>query len=367
MRKHTFRIDGEPKLQPGQRVEIEGKSVPVGTVAPTPTSERSDVAAVIEASSNASDKSMEILAKASSTAIEMVRDQANAAAKPTENSGIVDKLLTIMLTRLAEPPPAAPDPIESFIKLQGLIAKQNPEPEAERETPLDETLGVIQKLTGKDSIADLLKPSNRAVEENPWAPFAPVLQQFVSIVPNLVAEFRVTRQAEARIRDIEFRRTAWLREAKPGERTPPELLASPELPAPRPQPQPNTNQPASPPAVNLRDPNQLVPLIVQTIAERFDKNPRMGYPCAAAIDALYGDYIESLGIDKFLSDPAQVDEFISKESLLSQRKKDARWPVFQDHFLDYTTERWGEEPADEEELPEKTVAQMPRPPQPSTA
>ena len=79
IKETTVRIDGPPKLQPGQTVEMDGKPVPIGTAAPSaPAEARTDVAAVIEASASANKQNMEILAEGSKAAIQFVRDQASA-------------------------------------------------------------------------------------------------------------------------------------------------------------------------------------------------------------------------------------------------------------------------------------------------
>ena len=65
LREHTFVIDGTPKVLPGQFVEIDGKPVSVGgATPPPPTPGQSEATQLMETSSKATEKSMEILADA---------------------------------------------------------------------------------------------------------------------------------------------------------------------------------------------------------------------------------------------------------------------------------------------------------------
>jgi hypothetical protein len=356
LREHTFRIDGPPKLQPGQVVDVDGKTVPIGQpVAAVATAEdRTDVARVIDASSKANESAMGILAHASETAIDMVKAQSVQNNRPDASSGIVEKLLGVMVDRMLQPPPAPPDPIESFIKLQGLINKNTPESEPpEKEGALTAGIDMVERLTGK-SMSDILKPNRAAAETNEYgwiAPIANIGQQLVAQIPAIMHEARINR-------DIEFRRQVWLRTAQPGAAPPADLLANnPRLPATTEQPQTHTTQA---PPTGQPDPAQLVPIIVQMICHGFDQNPKMGYQCAAAIDFNYGGQIEALALDKFLSNEAQVNEFVRGTPVLEQRSKDARWATFQGDFMDYTIERWGED-GGPEEVPARTDSERKQP------
>ena len=354
IRRFTFPIDGPPKVQPGQSVEIDGKVVPLKTASTesAATDSHSDVAKVIEASADANRQNMEILAEGSKAAIDLVKSQ----AQPHDNS-LLEKILPVLLERIMQPPPPPPpvaDPIDSFIKLQTLISKQNPEPREEKDTPIEETMGIIKSLTGADSLVELLKPAAKAAAADPtptWVPIAlGVADRFFQVAPQL---WHQSIQA----RDLEFRRAVWLRTAQPGTPPPRELLA-----ANSPPPPPTQTQSAPPPpqapatqvaAASGPDPIQLANAIMEFICHSFDKNPKMGYQAAAALHALYGDHIEALGLDKYLADEAALTEYVKGVPQLAQRSQDARWAKFQSDFLDYTEELWGEPNEDADEEPRK--------------
>lgn len=353
LRKHTFRIDGIPKMQAGQQIEIEGKTVPIAGVTQAPAAEpRTDIAEVITASADANRQNMEILAEGSKAAIALVRDQATQAAKPEAANPLMDKLMTALVDRIVNPPEQK-DSMESALviidKLDSMAVRRNPAPEVEKARPLDETLATIKDLTGADSIADLLKPAVKAAASDGYgwvAPVVQVAQQLVAQIPAIMAEARINRA-------LEFQRLVWLRTSQPGQAPPKELLdtnAAAHAPQPQPANAPATPQP-QPPAV--ADPGQLANVLVQMICHGFDKNPRMGYQTAATIDFSYSDQIEALGLDKFLGNEQQVKEFVAGHPLLAQRAKDARWPIFQEDFLSYTVERWGEEEDEPTPDPEK--------------
>ena len=361
LRKHTFRIDGEPKLQPGQRIEIEGKSVPIGSAVAAPPAPQSDIANVIEATSAANKQNMEILAEGSKAAIQLVRDQVAQAAKPDSSSGLLDKFLTVAMERMLTPPPAPADPIDTFVKLQSLIQKNPAETPEPKDPPLVAAMDLVEKMSGGRSFADLIKGNRSApVPESAWAPFAPVALQFVTSLPNLMSEFRQTRALEQHARDLEFRRAVWMRTARPGETPPPELLAQnpapqpkrpPAQPAAQPQPQPGT----------APDPTQLTNAIIQTICHGFDTDPTMGGETAATIALLYGKQIEALGLEKFLANEQTLTEYVQGIPALAQRSQFATWPQFQDDFLEYCEQRWGVPESDE---PVNGQAKIPPGPQP---
>lgn len=349
VKETTVRIDGPPKLQPGQTVEMDGKPVPIGApaAAATPAESRTDVAAVIEASASANKQNMEILAEGSKAAIQLVRDQAAAATKPDAASGLMDKLLTAMIDRMMNPP-APIDPFTVLEKARTIFAP-NPATEAPepKDPPLTEAMNLVEKMSGK-SFSDLVRggKSAAAAPESAWAPFAPVALQFVTSLPNLMSEFRQTRAMEQYARDMQFRREVWMRTAKPGETPPLELLANnpappnrPAQPAAQPQPQPG----AAP------DASQLTNALIQTICHGFDQDPTMGAETAATIALLYGKQLEALGLEKFLADEVTLTEYVKGIPALAQRSQLATWPTFQDEFLDYCIQRWGEPEPDEAE------------------
>ena len=362
LRKHTFRIDGEPKLQPGQRIEIEGKSVPIGSAVAAPPAPQSDIANVIEATSAANKQNMEILAEGSKAAIQLVRDQVAAAAKPDASSEIMDKFLTAMIERVMTPPPTPADPIDTFVKLQSLMKNPATEPVEQKDPPLTEAMELMEKMSGKPFFELIRGKSNPAAPDSPWAPFAPVALQFVTSLPNLMSEFRQTRALEQHARDLEFRRAVWMRTARPGE-TPTARTARPESRAPTESPAsparratPTPTQPGTAP-----DPTQLTNAIIQTICHGFDTDPTMGGETAATIALLYGKQIEALGLEKFLANEQTLTEYVQGIPALAQRSQFATWPQFQDDFLEYCEQRWGVPESDE---PVNGQAKIPPGPQP---
>ena len=354
IRKHTFRIDGAPKVAQGQTLEVEGKVVSLPGAAPAASAEpRSDIAAAIDANSRATEAGMKILTNASATALEMVKEQAAAASSsaPIPQSPLATLEGIAAIAKMFQPPT---DPTVTALtlidKLDAIAARRNPAPaeREEKETPLDETLGVIQKLTGFESIADLLKSKARNPEPDGYGwvtPLANIGQQLVAQIPAIMHEARINR-------DLEFRRAVWLRSSQPGAAVPQDLMlpANGTAPAQSATPPANQRPPQQPPTNAAPDAAQLVPILVQMICHGFDMNPRMGFQTAAAIDFSYGQQIEALGLDKFLSNPTQVTEFVAGTPVLAQRSTDARWQKFQAEFLDYTTERFGDE-EDEDEKP----------------
>jgi hypothetical protein len=346
LRKHTFRIDGDPKVLPGQRVEVEGRVVPLSGAAPAPVAPATDLATAVDASRHATESAMSVLTDAAKTSIKMVQDQA-ATNNTSKNENPLTTIEGIAaIAKMFQPPPA-PDPIDTFIKLQTLMHPAPVEKE-EKDTPIEETLGAIEKLTGGRSLVDLLKPAAKAAaEENPWAPFAGVAQSFVASLPSLMAEFRQTRLIEMRNRDLQWRRDLWARTAKQGEQPPPDLMgeqvALPPAPPARPQP---VNAPAAPSAA---DPNALISAVVGLICQGFDNSPYMGEQTAGAIDLLYGRALEHLGVTAILANEAELDKYIAGVPALAQRSQFATWKTFKGDFLRYTVERWAEEPADDDE------------------
>jgi hypothetical protein len=353
IKKHTFTIDGPPKVKSGQTVILDGKTVAIGEAAPAAAAEnKTDIASVIDAQTRATEATMSMMSHAAERSIDMV---AAHAAKPAAEPSPLTTLEGIaQMVKLFQPPPAA-DPIETFIKLQTLMGKQNPEPALERETPIEETLGAIEKLTGGRSLIELLKPAAKAAaEESPWTPFVSVAQTFVQSLPALMGEFRHNR-------DMEFRRQVWLRTAQAGAEPPKELLAANPAPPAAPAAPAQPGIAAVPaPAPGRPDIGQLTNALVQAICRGFDRNPLMGEQTAGMIDVLYGEQIESLGLEKYLADETQLTQYIQGVPPLAQRATDARWARFQDDFLRYTEARWAP-PEDEDDDDELAKVPGPQP------
>ena len=357
--KHTFRIAGARRIQPGQTVEVDGKPVPLTPSAQTaqPITQATDLATAVDASRKATESAMEVLSHASETAIDMVKAQSTKeAVSPFATIEGITAIAKIL--QPAQPANSMADALAIIDRLDAMAARRNPTPaeKEERETPLDETLDVLQKLTGKASIADLLRPSVKAAAEDNYGWVAPVVgavTNFIDRLPSIMHEARIGR-------DMEFRRQVWLRSAQPGATPPPELLANNPTPPQNRQPQPTAAQPQPQPG-GPPDPTQLTNAIIQTICHGFDTDPTMGGETAATIALLYGKQIEALGLEKFLANEQTLTEYVQGIPALAQRSQFATWPQFQDDFLEYCEQRWGVPESDE---PVNGQAKIPPGPQP---
>jgi hypothetical protein len=362
LRQHTFPVDGPPKVQPGQTVEIEGKHVSVGSATQSaPAEDRTDIAKVIDASSKANESAMGILAHASETAIDMVKAQSVTASAPQKDPlDTALRLIEILRpANQADPTTLALTMMERF---ESIIAKRNPAPEPERpETPVNESLDLIEKLTGR-SVSELMQKGSKVADPTPsWVPLAlTAVERLFQVAPQLMREARETR-------DLEFQRAVWLRaNPQPGAAVPPNLLperTAPPNPTPGPTLAHNQAAPANGNNPLTGDPGQAIGVMVNMICDAFDKDPRSpsGFRTAAAIDFHFCDVIESMGIEAVFAVPEEIDKFVEGHPALAQRSKDARWAQFQTDFLDYTMDRWGDAD-DEEERGNETPINREKPP-----
>jgi hypothetical protein len=101
--------------------------------------------------------------------------------------------------------------------------------------------------------------------------------------------------------------------------------------------------------------------VVQMVTAGFQRQPigTWGKETAVAIDFHFGELIDSMGIGPFLADEAQLKEFIAGHPELNQlSQSDARFlSAFLPDFLEYTEERWGALPAEQED--EHSPIEMP--------
>jgi hypothetical protein len=366
LRQSTVVIDGPPKLAPGQTVEIDGKNVPVGSVAQpsTQTEERSDIAKVIDANSRANESSMGLVTHAAEAAIDLVKAQ--AATSNTQQKDPMDLALRIVeVMRTAQPAQPAQDATLTALtlleKIEAIIAKRMPPEREEKESNLNESIELVQTLTGQP-ISQLMKTGARVAAADPtpsWVPLAlTAVERLFQVAPQLMHQAAENRR-------LEFERAVYLRNNPQGA-VPQHLLASPPAPAtvpPGPTIVPNVG---AQPAAQV-DPGQVINAIVNMIAQGFDKDPRGGYECASAIAFHFAPVIESMGIQKTFADPEEVDKFVVGIPALAQRSQDARWPGFRNDFLEYTIDRWGEEDGEEDETPDKSAPQPVRARRPSVA
>ena len=353
IQKYTFRIDGSPKVQPGQIVEIDGKPVNVGAPAilpPQADSSSSDVAKVIEATSAANKQNMEILAEGSKAAIQLVRDQ--VSSKPEAANPMMDKLLTVLVERALTPAPQV-DVLSLLEKARTLFTpiehEDAPEP---KDPPLTQAMDLLEKVTGK-SFSELTrgKSAPPAEASSPWIGIAlGVAEKFFAVAPTLF-------QQATYAKGLEFQRAVWLRSAKPGEAPPASLMAAtpPQLP-PQPQQPANQNHAPNPPAPDpVPDAMQLVPHIVQMVCHGFDTKCT-GDETAAAIVFNFREHIEAAGIDVMLADAESVKQLVEGNQLMKQRSTHAKWPQFQEEFLEYMADRFGTADADKQPAGPQPVA-----------
>ena len=92
---------------------------------------------------------------------------------------------------------------------------------------------------------------------------------------------------------------------------------------------------------------QLAEHIVQMVCHGFDSDPFSGQKRPRRSASLSASRIESLGFEELLSNPEQIQSLIEGNPLLKQRSAHAKWPGFQEDFLNYMMDRFGVEPADE--------------------
>lgn len=344
LKETTVRIDGPPKVQPGQIVEMEGKVVPVGAAAaPAPAADaRSDVATIIDANSKAEEKRMEMVLQTNKATIDMVKEQ---AAGNTQRDPIT---IAIELVKLIQPQPQK-DPaltaLEMMDKMESIIARRNPqhtEPADSEDPPIDKAIALLERTTGKN-FSDLMRGSGSrpaAAQQDSWGWVAPVVGAAKDFISQLPAILEQTRRARAE----EFSRQVWLRTAQPGQTPPAELLASN---APPPASRPSA-VPSAPVVPSTADPMQLATVIVEMVCHGFDQNPLDGQETAAAIAFVLGKQIEATGLAASLADAENLQRLIAGTPELEQRSKDVRWAEFQQEFVGYMTDRFGVDPGHRE-------------------
>lgn len=351
LREYTFWLDGTPKVQPGQVVEIDGHPVPLGTPAP-PSTQPSETAQIINANSEVAKANAELLKDGMRGVLEMQTEltRKELGLGRTEKDPLETAIRLLELIRpQAAPSNSMADALTLIDKLDAINARRNPTPVEKPETPLNETLETIKTLTGADSLADLMQKPARAAVPDPitaWAPIVSTAGQvalsFFDKLPNLFAQ----RTEQLRL-ELAIRQTGQIPPI-PGQ--PARLPAAPVPPVAHAiftQPPPAAPQPSA------ADPQALVGALVKTICDGFDKHRNTGSEIAAAMDVQFGEAIESLGIDRMLSVPAEIKTFIAGLPALAERSKLPGWPEFETDFLDYTTQRWGEQPDDEDDEAEK--------------
>jgi hypothetical protein len=354
VRKYTFRIDGPPLVKEGQIVEFGGKPVSVGAAAPATSvpGQPSEAAQLMETSKHATESAMGILAHASETAIDMVKEQAKTAAAPAPSNPIQDKLMEAIIAKaFAAPVAPAANPMQDKIMEMMVERAFGPRAETERpekeETKLEEVDSIVHVLTGKN-LADFARGAKPApsVSESPW--YAPLVNAAVGFGSNLLERWPaiIAAQNERLRLEIHLRSMG-----QPGQ---PQLA-----PPPPPPPGPTIVQrqpPANPPIIQQQqtpgqppqppDQGQVMNAIVQMVVAGFQQHQPIGTwgkETASAIDFHFGELIDSMGIGSFLADEAQVKEFIAGHPELNQLSKtDARFfTMFLPDFLEYTEERWG--------------------------
>jgi len=350
LRKHTFRIDGPPKVQPGQTVEIDGKTVPIAAPAAAPPAEpHTDLATVIEANKEAQRAAIDTVTETAKTMVGMVKDQASAQANAAQNQPNMIELLTTAKNLFAQPQVNMLEIVKTVKELFTPTAAV----EEPKDPPLTEAMELLERFSGK-TFADMMKGGGRAANPDPaplsWlAPFAPAIDRFVGILPVLMSQTRTAK-------DLEFARAVWLRTAKPGEAPPANLLHAatviPPTPQPAAPPASNGAQPATEVKTNGAAPDmqQVLQGIVQFIIHGFDRDPLSGRQTAAVIEFHYGDLIRKMGLQEFLCDEAKIKEFVAGHPELAQRaNSDVRWKDFEADFVGEFQQAFGKLETDTEE------------------
>jgi hypothetical protein len=351
IRECTFPIDGPPKVKSGQVIELDGKPVAVSPAAAPPTSQPSETAQIITAQSAAAQASVELVKEGVKGVMEMQNDltrkQLGLDGQQKDPLDTLKTLLEIVnLQRPAAAPPAA-DPMTTALtlmdKMDTMIERRMPKAAEvethEKETPLDDAIGMVEKVTGKE-LKDILKGSKVAADtEYAWvAPIANFGIQALAALPNIINQMRQARQED-------FERAIYLRSLQPGQAPPPPQPTTalpPTPPGPRAVQPPSTpGATGSPTVLAVNDPSQVVNLMVGKICQGFDRHRDTGDDIAAAVCVEFGDAIEALGLDKILSDPVEVKKLIEGIPALKQRSTDARWAPFEEEFADYMQTRYG--------------------------
>lgn len=363
IKQHTFDLDGPPKVQPGEIVEINGKPVTIAAapVAQPPAERPSETATVIEALSEANRQNMEMVTKGAGAAIEIVKAQAIQPVKTPESaqSSIMDKFLLAMIDKMMAPPP---DPLATLKAAKELFASENPVTIETPDPPLEQAMGLVEKFTGKTFSQLLHGRSNNSAanpEDSGWSWLGPVIVRAIEAAPNLIAQTRIARAEE-------FSRQVALHNAKNGQPIPRELLAAPQVAVPAvpattetaPNGAQSKPQPAAPALPDMNDPGQLMQTMVAMICHGFDTDPNMGYETAAAIQFNFGKQIELLHLDEFLTNETEVDTVIKGNPELAKRAAFPAWKEFKDGFMAYWGDHFGVGDEAEPEPPE-TLKEIP--------
>jgi hypothetical protein len=395
LKQISFMIDGAPKFQPGQ-VLVDEQGNPLSSSAAKPAeSERSDLAQVLEASRESNKAALEGASQIVEIGGELLKKQLGLTPPP-ENK-LQDRLLEILLTRTLEKEPAA-DPMTLALTLmerfESIIAKRSPVPSddaPEKETKLNETIDTIKELTGVENLRDLWKKADK-VTDNSYGWVGPVVgaaQSFFQQLPLILHQMAENRR-------LEFERAVYLRSTQqPGAAAAPapsHLLAPAPAPAPPAQqvaqrhpamPQPGpipvapgqrippASAPAAPPlfpaepqahtvtSTGSVDIGTLLQATVQMIQMGFRRDPYSGEETAAAVAFHFSNEIESLGIQKFISDQQEMHTFVLGHPELATLSQDARWKEFEEEFVGYMADRFDVAGPDESVKPETKSGPQP--------
>lgn len=362
LKQNAFDIDGPPKLKAGQ-VLTDGQGNPLPQAPSTPAPGQSESAQIMSAASD-------IMKKATEGAIELNTEltRKQLGLDPPQKNEFQEKLLEILLTKALEKPaviaPAA-DPVQTRL-MEKIIDRAFATPEApereEKATPLDETMQVIEKMTGGVSLPELMDRHRKNASGEPASPWAPLISAAASMIGNLIDKYPLiqAQQLERLRLEIQLRSTGATEQPAQPRLMPapgPEIVRRGPPPPPTGiiQPLP-TNPPTNPqPAIaqtgTLPDPGQLMQTVVQMVIAGFKRVPvgEWGQATASAIDLHFGEALEAMGITETLGNADELKKFIDGiPELKALRDSDARWKLFETDFVEYTTDRWGPM-ADEEE------------------
>ena len=369
IKRNTFDIWGDPKLKPGQTVEVDGKPVPIGATAPAaPSTESTDTTRVIDALSGANKLGMETLAHASETAIDMVKAQAATAAVPQKDPlELAIRLMEVMRPKEAAAPAKSSmvEALEIVDKLDAMAARRNPPPppeKEEKETPLEQTLAAVETMPGGVGLPELLNRHNKNAAADPASPLTAAIEAGVRLIGNLIDKYPIIQQQQNQrlMLELEIRRNGGqpvqtvMQPLTTGAPAGPTIVTRAGMVQ-----QPPNIPPIAPPVAPPPQEPEPGQVLVDFIVNGFKRAPigTWGRETATALDFHHGELLEAMNIAGDLGDPAKVDAFVEATPALKQlRDSDARWHAFKADFLSYTMERWGALPEGEQAEDEQKPA-----------
>jgi hypothetical protein len=202
-RWHKFRVDGEPKFLPGQRlVEVKGaKSLPpAGTpdAVEQPRTGSSDVAVLANVlrdlienknSGRGNSEAMALMGEANKSALSIVTEAARQTVTTSTGSAMGDKLLERLLDSKFSGKSSDSD-LRDKLAMIAIDRLSNPQPESK--DPLGQ-LSFVKDLLGVDSITDLIRPSGDGAWKTRLVEIGAAL---VTTLPQLMGAFMTNQERQ---------------------------------------------------------------------------------------------------------------------------------------------------------------------------